>query len=71
MFIKRNSHLRDIKRFRVSEGRNLEKGLRLDRNEKVDNWPPDFISKVLKSKPKGFFSMYPEIDPLYKKLANY
>lgn len=71
MFIKRNLHLRNIKRFRVSEGRDLEKGLRLDRNEKVDNWPPDFISKVLKSKPKGFFSMYPEIDPLYKKLANY
>ena len=38
MIIKQNLHLKSLKRFRVSEGRNLEKGLRLDRNEKVDNW---------------------------------
>ena len=55
----------------MSEGRDLEKGLRLDRNEKVDNWPKDFIKTVLASKPDGFFSMYPEITPLYTKLANH
>ena len=71
MIIKQNLHLKSLKRFRVSEGRNLEKGLRLDRNEKVDNWPKDFINKVLADKPEGFFSMYPEITPLYKKLANH
>tara|TARA_B100001765_G_C19497168_1_gene337234 strand:+ start:948 stop:2024 length:1077 start_codon:yes stop_codon:yes gene_type:complete len=71
MIIKKKLHLRNLKRFRVSEGRNLEKGLRLDRNEKVDNWPKDFINKVLSSKPEGFFSMYPEITPLYKKLAKH
>ena len=46
MIIKKNLHLKNLKRFRVSEGRDLEKGLRLDRNEKVDNWPKDFINKV-------------------------
>ena len=61
MIITKNLHLQDIKRFRVSEGRDLEQGLRLDRNEKVDLWPEDFISKVLVSKPKSFFSTYPEI----------
>lgn len=55
MIITKNLHLQDIKRFRVSEGRDLEQGLRLDRNEKVDVWPEDFISKVLASKPKSFF----------------
>ena len=50
MFIKKNSYLRDISRIRVSEGRDLENGLRLDRNEKVDNWEPSLIDKVLKSK---------------------
>ena len=71
MFIKNNLHLKEIKRFRVSEGRDLEKGLRLDRNEKVDLWPEDFINKVLSSKPKSFFSTYPEISNLYEKLANF
>jgi len=71
MIIKNNLHLKEIKRFRVSEGRDLEKGLRLDRNEKVDLWPDDFIQKVLSSKPKSFFSTYPEISNLYKKLAKF
>tara|TARA_Y100000590_G_scaffold470639_1_gene667265 strand:- start:4153 stop:5229 length:1077 start_codon:yes stop_codon:yes gene_type:complete len=71
MIIKKNLHLKNLKRFRVSEGRNLKLGLRLDRNEKVDNWPEDFINKVLESKPEGFFSMYPEITPLYKKLSEH
>ena len=71
MIITKNLHLKDIKRFRVSEGRNLEKGLRLDRNEKVDLWPEDFISKVLTKKPKSFLSTYPEISNLYKKIAQF
>lgn len=71
MLIKNNLHLKEIKRFRVSEGRDLEKGLRLDRNEKVDLWPDNFINKVLSSKPKSFFSTYPEISSLYEKLSNF
>ena len=50
-----NKHLINIKRKRVSEGRNLIKGLRLDRNEKVDLWPETFVNNVLKNKPKSFF----------------
>ncbi len=56
---------------RVAEGRNLIKGLRLDRNEKVDLWPSNFIHNVLKSKPPSFFSTYPEIANLYKKIAKF
>ena len=50
MIIKKNLHLKSLKRFRVSEGRDLEKGLRLDRNEKVDNWPKDFINDIILKK---------------------
>ena len=71
MIIKDNLHLREIKRFRVSEGRDLKKGLRLDRNEKVDSWPSDFINKVLSTKPSSFLSTYPEISDLYKKIAKF
>lgn len=69
--INNNLHLKKINRFRVAEGRNLQKGLRLDRNEKVDLWPKNFINQVLKSKPKSFFSTYPEITNLYKKIAKF
>ena len=71
MFIKRNIHLKNIERKRVAEGRNLIKGLRLDRNEKVDLWPSNLIHKVLKGKPSSFFSTYPEITNLYKKIAKF
>lgn len=71
MFIKKNLHLKKIERKRVAEGRNLIKGLRLDRNEKVDLWPKDFIKKVLKKKPPSFFSTYPEITGLYKQIAKF
>lgn len=69
--IKNNLHLKKIDRFRVAEGRNLHKGIRLDRNEKVDVWPKKFINQVLKSKPRSFFSTYPEITDLYKKIARF
>ena len=71
MFIKNNLHLKNITRQRVAEGRNLIKGLRLDRNEKVDIWPKNFINNILKKKPKSFFSTYPEITSLYKKIAKF
>lgn len=69
MLIKKNKHLSDITRMRVSEGRDLVNGLRLDRNEKVDNWEPNLIEKILKERPECFHSTYPEISQLYKKLS--
>ena len=69
MIITKNLHLKNLKRFRVAKGRNLEKGLRLDRNEKVDLWPKNFIYNILKKKPSSFFSTYPEIVNLYKKIS--
>lgn len=71
MYINKNSHLASIKRLRVSEGRDLENGLRLDRNEKVDNWEENLIQKALRHKPACFNSTYPEITSLYKKLSNH
>ncbi len=71
MIIKNNLHLKNITRQRVAEGRNLIKGLRLDRNEKVDIWPKNFINQVLRKKPKSFFSTYPEITGLYKRIAKF
>lgn len=69
MFIKKKKYLRDIVRARIPETRDLNLGLRLDRNEKVDNWPKNFIELVLASKPQSFFSTYPNLSGLYNKLA--
>ena len=57
MIIKTNLHLKHIKRITVAEGRNLEKGLRLDRNEKVDLWPTNFIYNIQKKNPGAFLAL--------------
>ena len=73
MFIQKNEFLRDIDRIRVPEGRDLENGLRLDRNEKVDFWPKDFLVNIFSSKPEYFLSVYPEhiIGSFYDKLSKH
>ena len=69
MFIQRRGHLAKIDRIRVSEGRNLADGLRLDRNERVDPWQRDIFERIFAEKPGYFLSVYPESTSLYAKLA--
>jgi histidinol-phosphate aminotransferase len=69
MFIQRKNFLRKIARIRVSEGRDLDKGLRLDRNERADVWPRQVLADIFLTKPEWFLSVYPESTRLYQKLA--
>ncbi|HVH50633.1 MAG TPA: aminotransferase class I/II-fold pyridoxal phosphate-dependent enzyme, partial [Gaiellaceae bacterium] len=71
VFIQRKEHLAPIRRVRVAEGRDLEHGLRLDRNERVDVWPPEFLPQVFAALPPYFLSVYPESGALYGKLARF
>ena len=71
MIIDNNDHLLRIERMRVSEGRDLENGLRLDRNERVSAWGKDFLTDIFSNKPDWFMSVYPEMDPLYQKLSEF
>ena len=71
MFIQRSQYLKKIKRVRVSEGRDLDNGLRLDRNEKVEPWGKEFISSIFRDKPDWLMSVYPENDTIYKKLSDF
>ena len=71
MFIQRKTYLEDIKRIRIPEGRNLESGLRLDRNERVDGWSDNILSKIFSEKPDYFLSVYPDLSGLYEKLAKF
>ena len=71
MFIQRKVFLSKIARIRVSEGRDLDRGLRLDRNEKVDVWPKQMLVNIFGNKPDWFLSVYPESTRLYQKLARF
>lgn len=71
MFIQRKPFLGDIQRIRIPENRNLEEGLRLNRNERVDVWPKDLLAKIFADKPAYFLSIYPDSSGLYKKLSNH
>lgn len=71
MYLQRKFHLRSINRVRIRETRDLNCGLRLDRNEKVGNWPEDFLQKVFANKPDCFLSVYPDSDIIYRKLSGY
>ena len=48
MFIQRSQYLKEIKIVRVAEWRDLDNGLRLDRNEKVINLISDTDKKYKK-----------------------
>ncbi|MBF0427581.1 MAG: histidinol-phosphate aminotransferase family protein [Magnetococcales bacterium] len=69
MFIQRKNYLSKLARVRVSEGRDLDLGLRLDRNEKVDVWPKQMMADIFLTKPDWFLSVYPESTKVYQKLA--
>ena len=71
MFIQRKNYLKQIERIRIGEGRDLNNGLRLDRNEKVDVWPRQILADIFLTKPDWFLSVYPESTRLYEKLARF
>lgn len=64
-------HLVKIERKRTSVGRDLEYGLRLDRNERVTNFPKKIIKDMLNQVPDYIFNTYPDVDSLYAKLAGW
>ena len=64
-------HLLKIERKRTSVGRDLENGLRLDRNERVTNFTNSIIKDIFKNMPNYSFNAYPDTDCLYKKLSDW
>jgi histidinol-phosphate aminotransferase len=70
-FIQDSAHLSSLSRFRVSEGRDLINGLRLDRNERVEDWPHEFASDIFKNAPSSLLSTYPDQTRLYELLSTF
>lgn len=71
MFITKKEFLRNIKRLPIPEDRDLDNGLRLNRNEKVENWGSEIVREIFGNKPDWFLSTYPDSSNLYIKLSNH
>ena len=71
MFINVKKYLKDLKRIRIPEKRNLNEGLRLDRNEKVDIWPKKIVEEIFCQKPEYFLSVYPDQSNVYRKISQF
>lgn len=60
-----------IDRIRIPENRDLKKGLRLNRNERVDNFSKDIIKSIIKNINEYDLGKYPDQNKIYKVLANF
>ena len=67
MFIKQ--HIKEMRRYQTSLGRDLDNGIRLDRNEKVSEFTKEQMNEIFGIFNKYSLSASPEALPLYKKIA--
>jgi len=63
------SHISKLMRYQTSLGRDLDTGLRLDRNERVSNLPKKVVADIFKRFAPYSFSASPESERLYKKIG--
>jgi len=64
-------HLAAIERKRTSVGRNLKEGLRLDRNERVTEFPKKVMQDLHKLLPAYLLNAYPDTDRFYAALSRW
>ena len=68
------NNLKKIKRVREEDKRNFKKGIRSDRNEKVENWPPSIFKKIFNKISNHEFTAYyntSDLGTLESKIAKY
>ncbi len=63
-------HIEKMNRYQTSLGRNLREGVRLDRNERVSNFPPEIMMDFLKAFPAYALNASPEPTVLYEKISH-
>lgn len=64
------THISNLVRYQTSLGRDLDNGLRLDRNEKVSNFPPEVIADIFNKFKLYSLSASPDTHLLYQKIVN-
>lgn len=63
------SHISRMQRYQTSEGRDLDNGIRLDRNEKVSNFPQNMLDKIWETFSGYSLSASPDSTSLYQKIS--
>ncbi len=62
-------HIENLVRYQTSLGRDLDNGLRLDRNERISNFSAEVLSDIFSKFKPYSLSASPETDMLYQKIA--
>ena len=62
-------HIKKLNRYQTSLGRDLENGIRLDRNEKVSDFTKEEMDKIFKTFKNFSLSASPESLPFYQKIS--
>jgi len=60
------THLNEVIRIQSRSGRDLERGLRLDRNERPDNFSQEIVEDIFNNIDPYIFNVYPECDAFYE-----
>ena len=60
-----------VNRMRILENRDLKNGLRLNRNERVEDFPKGTLQKIFKNIPKYTLGKYPDHSVVYKYLSKH
>lgn len=71
MKFKFKKHLQDLKRERVGTYRRISSGLYLDRNERITPFSAKILGPLHQRLVKCCFNLYPDVDQLYSKVANW
>ena len=65
------SEIKSTKRVRIKENRDLIKGIRLNRNERVDDFPKNLLPKIFSKAQKYDLGKYPDQNLVYLHLSRY
>lgn len=63
--------LNAIQRLRILENRDLVSGLRLNRNERVEDFPKNTLLKIFKNTPRYHLGKYPDQQDIYYYLSRF
>lgn len=69
MYLERFKHLKNFARIRIEESPNIT--MRLQRNEKPEDWGRDFYELLTADAPGMRLQRYPDPGPLYQKLTGF
>ena len=66
-----NIMIKKFKRVRIPEDRNLERGIRMNRNERVEDFKKNILKKIFSQVKKYELGKYPDQSIIYNELSKF